>query len=146
MPRGEIEMDTPKKRPGGSRYVKKAGAAGERLAAAARRIQAADDYLNGKSTIAELAKEHGMAVKTIRDWVQARSRETLHARDPAKAGFKQKIRKDLEYSSLEHGSGGRMCDAEIRNVTRALEVAIVALQAKLGLRTFPYRQRSDGGW
>lgn len=139
-------MDAPKKCPSCSRYVKKAGVEGKRLAAAARRIQAAEDYLNGKFAMAELAKEHGMAVKTIRDWVQARSRETLHARDPAKAEFKQKIRKDLEYSSLEHGSGGRMCDAEIRNVTRALEVTIVALQAKLGLRTFPYRQRSDGGW
>lgn len=136
----------PKKKPGGWRYVKKPGAESERLAAAARRIQAAEDYLNGKFTLAELAKQHGMAVGTIRDWVQARNRETLHARDPARAERKQKARKDLEYSTLQHGPGGRMCDAEIRNVTRALEVSIVAIQAKLGLRTLTYRGKSDGGW
>jgi transposase-like protein len=160
MPRGGIKMEK-KKRPGGSRYVKKPGLAAKRRAAERRaaerraaerraavtmRMQAADDYILGARTMEELATAHGVVVGTIRDWVQARKRMTKPRRDPVAVEQRFERHSSFKVYDIMQGSGGRMRDDEVRDATRALEVAIVALQAKLGLRTFPYRQRSDGGW
>lgn len=131
----------PKKKPGGWRYVKRPGAEGERLAAAARRMQAAEDHLNGKFTLAELAVAHGVAVGTIRDWVQVRKRALNPRRDTTVTAPRSEPRTVYKNYDIMQGAGGRMRDDEVRDASRELGRAIVALQTKLNIPTFNYRGR-----
>jgi len=134
-------MDTPKKRPGGWRYVKKAGLDATRRAAVALRMQAADDYILGARTMEELATAHGVAVGTIRDWVQARKRMIKPRRDPVVIEQRFERHAPSRVYDITQGAGGRMRDDEVRDATRALGQAIVALQATLEMPTFDYRGR-----
>lgn len=134
-------MDTPKKRPGGWRYVKKAGLDAERRAAVAMRMQAADEYILGARTIEDLAVAHGVVVGTIRDWVRARRRMIKPRRDPVVVKPLFERRAAARGYDITQGSGGRMRDDEVRDATKALGQAIVALQAQLGMPTFDYRGR-----
>jgi hypothetical protein len=134
-------MDTPKPRPGGWRYIKKAGLDAERRAAVAMRMQAADDVILGVSTPKDLAVVHGVAVGTIRDWVQARRRMIKPRRDPVVVEQRFERHAPSRVFDITQGAGGRMRDDEVRDATRALGQAIVALQAKLGMPTFDYRGR-----
>jgi transposase-like protein len=134
-------MDTPKKRPGGWRYIKKAGLDAARRAAVTLRIQAADEHILGTRTMEELAAAHGVAVGTIRAWVQARKRTLTPRRDSVVVEQQFERHAPSRVYDITQGSGGRMRDDEVRDATRALGRAIVALQAQLGQPTFDYRGR-----
>jgi hypothetical protein len=41
------------------------------------------------------------------------------------------------------GYGGKMTDTDVRNATKALEHAIIALQRRLGLNTFCYNESTS---
>jgi hypothetical protein len=134
-------MDTPKKHPGGWRYVKKAGLDATRRAAVTLRMQAADDYILGARTMEELAVAHSVAVNTIRDWVQARKRMIKPRRDPVVIEQRFERHAPHRVYDITQGAGGRMRDDQVRDATRALGQAIVALQATLEMPTFDYRGR-----
>lgn len=129
-------MDTPKKRPGDRQHVKKSRLDAE------QQMQAADYVILGAITPKNLAVVHGVSINTIRKWVKARKRMIMPRRDRVVVEQHAPSR----IYDITRGTGGHMRDDEVRDATKALEQAIVALQAKLGLRTFTYRQRSDGGW
>ena len=124
-----------------SKYVKKPGLDAARRAAVTLRTQAADDYILGTRTMEELATAHGVAVGTIRDWVQARKRTTKPRRDPVAVEQRFERYAAARVYDITQGSGGRMRDDEVRDATRALGRAIVALQATLEMPTFDYRGR-----
>lgn len=122
-------------------YVKKSGLDTERRAAATMRIQAADNYILGTRTMEELAAVHGVAVGTIRDWVQVRKRALNPRRDTAVTAPRSEPRTVYKNYDIMQGAGGRMRDDEVRDASRELGRAIVALQTKLNIRTFDYRGR-----
>lgn len=125
------------KRPGGWRYVKKPGLAAERRAAVALRMKAADDIILGARTMEETAAAYGVVVGTVREWLRARKRMIKPRRNPVvvEKPFERRVGDRL------CGAGGRMRDDEVRDATKALGQAIVALQDKLGQPTFDYRGR-----
>jgi|688.fasta_scaffold287881_3 hypothetical protein len=119
---------------------RQSGRSVEGQARQSHRVKVADAYLTGVSTVVELADIHQVSIYTIRDWIRDR-RDTFmldHRKKPL--GTRRDRTHEPALVAGVYGTGGNMTDESVRQATRDLEKAIVALQKKLMLSTFTYRK------
>lgn len=108
----------------------------------ARRIErtnAVAEYDKGGIDLSDIAARYGVTRRVFSGWVY-----THHNRPallPISLQPKRVVWEDGidNVRSMQAGAGGRMPDAAVREATRRLERAIVAMQQRLGYPTFEYR-------
>jgi hypothetical protein len=101
-------------------------------------MDAVRDYEAGRR-LGSIAVEHGVTTRTIMYWVNNIRRKSVRLGYVKAANGEPQAADEAHVPGLSAGTGGKMSDKEVRSATQALEAKIVALQAKNGMPTFPYR-------
>ena len=109
----------------------------------ARRIErklAVEEYDRGQIDMADIATRYGVTRKVFAGWIYTHHNRPSRITTDLQTKRRQVWEDGVDnMRSLQGGAGGRMPDKAVREATRRLERAIVAMQQRLGYQTFEYR-------
>ena len=94
----------------------------------------------GGQRLGAVARDYGVNPRTILDWsARFRPADTPRRRPDKSRPVEVVIDYDsVHVAGINRGTGGSMSDQQVREATIRLRTAIVALQRRLGWRTFEY--------
>ena len=111
-----------------------------RMAKADERRRLAVAAYEGGMRLGAVARDYGVNPRTILDWSARFRPADTPRRRPDKSRPVEVVTDydSVHVAGINRGAGGSMSDQQVREATIRLRTAIVALQRRLGWRTFEY--------